>query len=306
MIIQIIILLFTMLVLPATFIFSLWKANEPTQFSWLIKAAYSGVFLLYLFLFGRWDFISVYLRWLWMALFLLALIVSFLAVKDKPFFDVRGPRNSITEARSGLFTLVLFLFFLGMVVRGSFYSAEPVRLEFPLREGRYYIGHGGNSWIVNAHNSSNSQRYALDIVALNPIGMRASGLLPAQNEKYAIFDHVVVAPCDGQVTEVVDGLPDLTPPQMDPENPAGNYVVIACPGADVILAHLRSGSVMVQPGNVVAVAQPVGRVGNSGNTSEPHLHMHALKPGTGAPLAGEGIPILFDDRFLVRNNIVEP
>lgn len=306
MIIQIAILLFVMLVLPASFIYSQWKSNEPTRFSWLIKAAYSGVFLLYLFLFGRWDFISVYLRWLWIALFLLALVVSFLAMKDKPFFDERGPRKNITQAGSGLFTLALFLFFLGMVLRGSFYSAEPVRLMFPLREGRYFIGHGGNSWIINAHNSSKSQRYALDIVALYPLGVRASGLLPAQNEKYAIFDHTVVAPCDGQVTEVVDGLPDLTPPQMDPENPPGNYVVIACPGADVILAHLRSGSVMVQPGNVVAAGQPLGRVGNSGNTSEPHLHMHALKPETGAPLGGEGIPMLFDGRFLVRNNIVEP
>lgn len=43
--------------------------------------------------------------------------------------------------------------------------------------------------------------------------------------------------------------------------------------------------------------QKIGLVGNSGNTTEPHLHMHAEKDGV-------GVPIQFDGRFLVRNSLV--
>jgi murein DD-endopeptidase MepM/ murein hydrolase activator NlpD len=46
-------------------------------------------------------------------------------------------------------------------------------------------------------------------------------------------------------------------------------------------------------------------VGNSGNTTEPHLHIHASKSGTPDNLtSGIGLPILFNERFLVRNDIV--
>lgn len=108
--------------------------------------------------------------------------------------------------------------------------------------------------------------------------------------------------------ETHDGLGDLNPPATDRENLAGNHVVLRCagtdPGVDVLLAHLRQGSVAVEPGTQVQVGQVVGRVGNTGNTSEPHLHVHAVRTGSGSVLTGEGVPIRFDGRFLVRNSLV--
>lgn len=103
-----------------------------------------------------------------------------------------------------------------------------------------------------------------------------------------------------------DGLPDENAPHPDPENPAGNHVVVRCAqqGVDVLLAHVMNGSVAVKPGQSVEVGQFLGRVGNSGNSSEPHLHIHAVKTGSGSVLDGEGVPIRFDGRFLVRNSLV--
>jgi hypothetical protein len=79
-------------------------------------------------------------------------------------------------------------------------------------------------------------------------------------------------------------------------------LVIACHGVEVVLAHLRSGSVAVAEGERVTVGDVLGRVGNSGNTTQPHLHIHAERGGLpGEILDGQGVPITFGGRFLVRN-----
>jgi Na+-translocating ferredoxin:NAD+ oxidoreductase RnfC subunit len=94
-------------------------------------------------------------------------------------------------------------------------------------------------------------------------------------------------------------LPDLTPPEMNAKNPEGNHVSLTCDGKEamIIMAHLQRGSITVKKGDKVKEGQIIGRVGNSGNTSEPHLHIHAERDGT-------GIPLRFDGRFLVRNHLV--
>jgi murein DD-endopeptidase MepM/ murein hydrolase activator NlpD len=85
---------------------------------------------------------------------------------------------------------------------------------------------------------------------------------------------------------------------------AGNHVVLACAGASVVLTHLQQGSVRVPAGAVVQVGDPLARVGNSGNTSQPHLHLHAERGGAaGEILTGRGVPIELDGRFLVRNSL---
>lgn len=299
------ILLFNLLVLPGVLAALLWKSRDQYRFPWLLKAGFTGVFLIYLLIIGRWDFVSIYVRWVWVVLFAAALIASYRVVRDKPLFAPGGLRKNLLLSAVNLVILVFFSLFLFLAARGWVYPDQAAHVQFPLRSGSYYVAHGGSSPLINAHNVSKSQRYALDIVALNPLGLRAGGLLPADNARYVIFDQPVTAPCAGQVTAAVDGLPDLTPPQMDPGNPAGNHVVIDCPEAVLLLAHLRSGSVLVRAGETVTAGQPVGRVGNSGNTTEPHLHIHAVRPGSGSPFDGEGMPVVFDGRFLVRNQIVK-
>lgn len=139
------------------------------------------------------------------------------------------------------------------------------------------------------------------MVELDALGLRAHGIYPTVLERYVIFGRTVHSPCDGTVTTMVDGLPDQVPPAMDRNNPAGNHLVIACQDVNVLLAHLHAGSIVVRSGDRVTRGQPLGRVGNSGNTSEPHLHIHAVRAGSGDGLTGDGVPILFDGTFAVRN-----
>ncbi|WP_370637315.1 peptidoglycan DD-metalloendopeptidase family protein [Phyllobacterium chamaecytisi] len=64
----------------------------------------------------------------------------------------------------------------------------------------------------------------------------------------------------------------------------------------VELAHFRQGSIEVRSRTSVSIGQHLGQVGNSGNSTEPHLHIHAVDPRTGT-----GIPVLFNGRYPTRN-----
>jgi hypothetical protein len=193
-------------------------------------------------------------------------------------------------------------------------AAEVVDLEFPLRGGRFVVANGGSTGLVNAHIDTlddprfapvRGQAYALDIIEVNAIGVRAWAPLPSDPARYAIFGRPVHAPCAGVVSQIENTLPDLSPPQADPRNPAGNRVMIDCGGFIVLLAHLKQGSVAVKGGQRVAAGDIVGAVGNSGNTDEPHLHVHAQRPGRGIlPLSGEPLAMRFGGRWYVRNDRV--
>lgn len=179
-------------------------------------------------------------------------------------------------------------------------------LAFPLYRGTYVVGQGGNSRLVNIHAVSPSQRYALDILKLNAAGFRARGLYPADPQRYAIYGMEVVSPCNGVVAAAEDGLADLSPPERDPEHRAGNYVAIETNVATIYLAHLKNGSLCVSPGECVLKGQVVACVGNSGNTTEPHLHIHAEEgPYPGQFSGRRGIPMRFNGRFLIRNDLVK-
>lgn len=133
----------------------------------------------------------------------------------------------------------------GYVLRGYFYSRESVQLEFPLHDGRYYIGQGGNNFLINAHKTNAAQKFALDIVELNSLGLRVQGIYPSELDRYEIFGETIYRPCDGEVVEPVNNLPDNIPPHTDRKHLAGNHVVITCRNVKVLLAHMMNDSLTV-------------------------------------------------------------
>lgn len=217
--------------------------------------------------------------------------------------------------------------FIAIGVWGAYQSASAIagrtpqagsviELAFPLKGGEYLVVNGGSSLKVNAHLTTldtsvprfyayRGQSYGVDIVKLDGWGLRASGLLPAEPSAYVIYGVPVYAPCTGQVIAAQDGLPDMQVPQTDREHMAGNHILLRCKHADVLLGHFKSGSLKVAVGEQVAVGHAIGAVGNSGNTGEPHLHIHAQQAGSPAErLSGHPLPIQFGGRFLVRNDRV--
>jgi hypothetical protein len=186
-----------------------------------------------------------------------------------------------------------------------------VQLSFPLRGGTYLVLNGGGHELINSHLATLSgdrfrpwrgQSYGVDVVKVDELGLRAPGIRPRDPAVYAIFGEPLYAPCTGEVVAASDGAPEMPPPQKDRQHMAGNHVLLDCEGTWVLLGHMQKGSVRVRQGEKVATGQQIGRVGNTGNTDEPHLHIHAQRPGTAeAPLSGDPLPLRFGDRYPVRN-----
>jgi murein DD-endopeptidase MepM/ murein hydrolase activator NlpD len=127
--------------------------------------------------------------------------------------------------------------------------------------------------------------------------------MPADPKQYFVFGIPVIAPCEGEVIQALDGLPDMQIPIQDEAHLAGNHIILRCGNADILLAHFRNNSVLVHKGQKLLVGSPVAQVGNSGESGEPHLHIHAQAHGTAdAPFSGAPIPILINGRYLVRND----
>lgn len=195
-------------------------------------------------------------------------------------------------------------------------AAQIVDLRFPLAGGNYLVVNGGNETVVNAHLETlnaavdrfrawRGQSYAVDVVKIDDLGLRANGLQPADARAYRIYGEPVLAPCAGKVVAAVDGLPDMRVPEVDRQHMAGNHVTLRCGDIDVLLGHFRPGSLTVGVGRRIATGEQLGTVGNSGNTGEPHLHIHAQRPGTiSAPMSGDPLPMRFSGRYLVRGDRV--
>ena len=196
--------------------------------------------------------------------------------------------------------------------------APPVRvvdISTPFAAGHFLVASGGSRPIVNAHMRTlddsverfrpwRGQSYAVDFFGLGPWGFRASGWQPADPSAYAIFGAPLVAPCSGSVVAAENGMLDFEVPEQDSVNRLGNHVILRCGEAEIVLAHMRRGSVTVRPEDVVANGDPLGEVGNSGASTEPHLHIHAQRPaqaGT-APISGDPLGLRIDGRFLVRGD----
>lgn len=148
--------------------------------------------------------------------------------------------------------------------------------------------------------------WAVDVVAVEVLGLRATGIVPADSVRYLSFGRPVATPCGGTVVVSVDDQADLALPKSDVRNRAGNHIILECHGAHVVMAHLRRGFLLVTSGESVQEGQLLAHEGNAVATDEPHLHIHAQRPGRPwAPMGGDPIPITFDGRFLLRGQRIE-
>ncbi|HEX6084026.1 MAG TPA: M23 family metallopeptidase [Thermoanaerobaculia bacterium] len=274
--------------LPLIVIATLWRrARRPTS-AWVATLFLATGVVGFSVLVAPWGIFGLPLRYVMAALFLAAVVRSW---RREPEPDARqeSPLRALVKIMLGLAVGGVAF----GVLRGHAVPPGAIDLAFPLRDGAYLIGHGGSTSASNMHHSHPQQKYALDIVKLNRAGMRARAISPADLRSYAIYGATIGSPCNGTVLVAVDGLPDT----RDEKRLAGNHVILRCGDADVWLAHMQRGSVAVRPGMQVRSGQPLGRVGNSGNTTEPHLHVHAERNGA-------GVPATFDGDWLVRNDLV--
>lgn len=298
MVSSVILPLFIHIILPAIFIVMLWRLKSKSKLDWIIQLLLTTALISWLFFGGNWDSISYYIRYIWPILLIPAIYFSWKNNHSLPFRAKLPLHQKISMAINILLLLVFAMY--NVFVFSSFSTKdEAIELSFPLKDGTYYVGHGGSNVLMNYHHAYEPQQYALDIVKLNGFGIRAKGLYPKELDKYAIYGDDLYSPCNGVVLETENNLANLIPPDADSDQVFGNHVALSCENIDAVIymAHMQQNSLTVDKGDSVQEGQQIGRVGNSGNTSEPHLHIHAEENGV-------GIPIRFDGKFLVRNNLI--
>jgi hypothetical protein len=182
------------------------------------------------------------------------------------------PRKRMSLALNLPFAFA-WMFLVTQLVRiyGPVAADECVELKPPFR-GAWYVVQGGRSALLNHHYVIRAQRHALDLCKVDD-GRTVHGDA-GKLESYMAYGQELFAPADGKVAKVVNDRTDEAIGGSDLENPAGNHVVIEI-GAEkfVLLAHLMKDSIVVREGNLVWRGDKVARCGNSGNTSEPHLHL---------------------------------
>jgi murein DD-endopeptidase MepM/ murein hydrolase activator NlpD len=157
---------------------------------------------------------------------------------------------------------------------------------------------GGRQWLA--------QRFAVDWEQIDPTRRFVKrGGDPADPADYAIYGQRVIAAADATIVDVLDGLREQTPGRLPEGVPLaeadGNSVVARLDdGLYMLYAHLQAGSLEVKEGDKVKRGDALGLVGNSGNTSAPHLHFHVMDGPS--PLTSEGVPYVID-AFATRGRL---
>jgi len=189
------------------------------------------------------------------------------------------------------------LWFLPHTPAGNAPERNATVLSLPFK-GEWFVLWGGDTEELNYHHNVSRQKYAFDFVIVDESGktFKGDGL---KNENYYAFGKEILSPADGFVTDVITGVKDNIPGSMNPSLALGNAVFIQHRGNEVsIIAHLKYGSTRVKVGDKVKRGQLIGLCGNSGNSSEPHLHYHLQN--TSVIQDGIGIKVFFDTLFLKR------
>lgn len=160
------------------------------------------------------------------------------------------------------------------------------------------------------------QTYAIDIVAEPETGDGESPARPPfrlfwpvvrRNRDFPAFGAPLLAVADATVVRASDGrrdhlsrnsLPALAylmlieggvRDMLGARAIIGNHVILDLgEGTYAVYAHVQRGSLQVRAGDTVRAGQPIARVGNSGNTTEPHLHFHLMDGPD--PDSARGIP----------------
>ncbi|WP_010134171.1 DUF3887 domain-containing protein [Ochrovirga pacifica] len=140
--------------------------------------------------------------------------------------------------------------------------------------GLWTVFWGGDTKEVNYHVTNKAQKNAFDILITDKNGktFKTDG---KTNEDYYAFGKKISAPCNATVVLVVNGIKDNTPGELNPMYVPGNTVILKTKNNEYLFfAHFKQHSIAVKQGQNVKQGDLLGLCGNSGNSSEAHLHYH--------------------------------
>jgi len=164
----------------------------------------------------------------------------------------------------------------------------------------WLTGWGGDTKKLNHHHDNLAQIYAFDFVMINnnKNTFKNDG---KNNEDYFCFESQILAAAKGEVVQVVEGVDDNEPRYLNGYWVAGNTVIIKhSKKLFSFLAHFKQNSIKVKVGDKVKTGDLLGLCGNSGRSSEPHLHFHLQDRAN--TLFAKGVKCFFSQINLRKDN----
>lgn len=200
----------------------------------------------------------------------------------------------------------------------------PVDLAYPF-EGRWLVQNSPANRVPSHGTTLFATSHAIDFVPVDARGRTApvtatSLVRPEPPQRFPGFGRDVLAPVAGRVVGLYDEAPDHDAHRGLPSVGyaltqrrraaagwvalAGNHVLVETSGGMVVaVCHLQRSSVDVERGQVVDVGAPLGRCGNSGNSTEPHVHLQAMDRAEVGHASA--VPITFGGRLPRNGQVVE-
>lgn len=168
------------------------------------------------------------------------------------------------------------------------------KMSLPFNE-EWTVFWGGTTVKDNYHVAYENQKYAYDLV-ITKNGKTFKGDR-SKNENFYVFGKKIIAPCNATVVKVIIGVKDNLPGKLNPTQLTGNTVILKTDKNEFILfAHFKNNSIQVKKNQKVKKGDILGLCGNSGNSSEPHLHLSLqnvedMSIATGAKLFFDNIKV---------------
>ncbi|XBH20502.1 M23 family metallopeptidase [Jonesiaceae bacterium BS-20] len=200
--------------------------------------------------------------------------------------------------------------------------AEPIDLKYPF-VGNWLVLNSPANRVPSHGTSAFGSSYAIDFVPVNSVGRSApftlrSLTLPEPPENFPGFGRTILSPVIGIVVARLDTVPDHFAYRGLPSLGyvlgqkkrssagwaalAGNHVGIDIGTAVIFLCHLKQGSIRVPVGARVRPGDPIARCGNTGNSTEPHLHLQAIS--SLVVERAQAVPITFQGALPSNGEIV--
>jgi hypothetical protein len=173
---------------------------------------------------------------------------------------------------------------------------------------------GGDTKELNYHVESNPQKNAFDML-ITDINGKSYKTTGKTNEDFYAFGKQLFAPCDGEIVLVTDGIKDNNVGEMNAAYVGGNMVIIKTSNNEfVVFCHFKNSSILVKNGQQIKQGQLLGQCGNSGRSSEPHLHFHLqngidMNTATGIKCYFEKLHVngkLMTDYSPIQNEKIKP
>jgi len=182
--------------------------------------------------------------------------------------------------------------------------SEPIEISPPLLGGGWWTPNGPSNFSIHRRVTLavdgqiwRPERFAVDWVRIGSNGATFAGD-PLLNASYFAYGAKLLAVRDARVVGILDDIPDNVPTrppviELEPGTLPGNYVVLQLDRDHFALyAHLIPGSLRVCVGDRVQRGDVLGLLGNSGGSTQPHLHFQVMD--SPYPLTANGLPFVLD------------